>query len=327
MKEKIGLYVFLLLTVIASIAQRALAQGSSASPAGRAGAIVINTEVVSITVRITDKQGRNITGLDRSVFRVFEDGVAQEIVFFRSADDPASIGIVFDLSGSMKGEKIARAKEALARLVQSGHREDEYFLLAFNNRTQTLAERIQDGDAMIRALSNRTPGGNTALFDATAEALEQIRQGRWHNRALIIISDGEDNRSRVTLRKLRQLIREAGVTVYVVIIEENRLPRFVGADELRALAADSGGNAFTPGRPEQLADVFDQIAVELRQQYSIGYLPTNLNLDGKWRRVNVQIPPLPGLPKLSVRTRAGYFATAPRPASKEGTLADAKDER
>jgi Ca-activated chloride channel family protein len=152
------------------------------------------------------------------------------------------------------------------------------------------------------------PRGNTALFDAMAAALEHIKQGRWNNRALIIISDGEDNRSRITLRKLRQMILEAGVTVYAVIPEETRLPHFFGARQLRALSAESGGRAFSPNTSARLAETFDQIALEMRQRYSIGYAPANAIADGRWRRLEVKVAPPPDAPRLVVKTRTGYYA-------------------
>jgi len=299
---------FLLLAIILSLARVALAQPPPPSAANRADALVINTEVVSITVSVRDKEGRRVTGLDRSAFRVFEDGITQQIAFFSVDDAPASVGIVFDLSGSMSGEKIERAREALTRFIQTGHTEDEYSLITFSDRTQTLLDRAHEGEAMAQAVHNAAPRGNTALFDAMAVALEHIKRGRWNNRALIIISDGEDNRSRTTLRKLRQMILEAGVTVHAVIIEETRLPRFFGAEDLRALAADSGGRAFSPNTPARLEEAFDQIALEMRQRYSIGYAPANTVADGRWRRLEVKVTPPPGAPRPVVKTRMGYYA-------------------
>lgn len=303
---------FLLLAINIACAGAALAQAPVPLPTGRTDTMVIKTELVTLPVSVTDKEGRHFTGLDRSAFTVFEDGVTQEITFFSTDDGPASIGIVFDLSGSMNGKKSEQAKIALARLVQSGHPDDEYSLFAFNDRTRAVLERVRDGEAMERAVKHVTPQGNTALYDAIAAAIEQVKQGRWAKRAIIIISDGEDNRSRTTLRKLKQMVLESGVTVYAVITEENRLPRFFGAADLRGLAARSGGNAFIPETAEQLDEVFDQIALEMRQRYSLAFLPTNFQDDGRWRRLKVKIVPPPSAPPLIVKAREGYYAIGSR---------------
>jgi len=315
----------LLLTIAASLAVVVMAQSPSPSAMNRAEPLVINTELVSFSISVTDREGRYFAGLDRSAFSVFEDGVAQEVTFFGVDDGPASIGIVFDLSGSMTGKKSERAKEALARFVQTGHRDDEYSLFAFNERTQTLLDRVRDGETLMRAVGNITPGGNTALYDAAAAAIEHISQGRWEKRALIVISDGEDNRSRTTLRNLRQKILEAGVNVYVVITDENRLPRHFGAAELRALAAHSGGSAFKPETAERLAEIFDQIAVQMRQRYSLGYTPTNLNASDRWRSLKVKLMPPPGAPRLLLKTRAGYYVSNTSPRREQKALTNAND--
>lgn len=316
---------FLLLTIIFACAGAALAQAPVPLPTDRADTMVIKTELVSFPVSVTDKEGRHFTGLDRSAFTIFEDGVTQEIAFFSTGDDPASIGIVFDLSGSMNGKKSEQAKVALTRLMQSGHQDDEYSLFAFNDRTRARLERVRDGAAIERAVKPITPQGNTALYDAIGDAIEQVKQGRWAKRAIIIISDGEDNRSRTTLRKLKQMVLEAGVTVYAVITEENRLPRFFGAEDLRGLAERSGGKAFVPETAEQLDEIFDQIALEMRQQYSLAYLPTNFQDDGRWRRLKVKIVPPPSAPPLIVKAREGYYAIGSRTQPRQSGFTNARN--
>jgi Ca-activated chloride channel family protein len=301
--------VMVLFLVEAAFTQAISSPAASSRATGRADSLVINTQLVSVTISVTDKEGRHFTGLDPSAFTIFEDDVAQKISFFGADDGPASIGIVFDHSGSMKGEKSTRAREAIARFVQTGHQDDEYSLLAFNDQTQTLLDHVRDGEYLTRVVDNITPKGNTALFDAVAAALEKVKQGRWEKRALIIISDGEDNRSRITMRKLRQTIMEAGVTVYAVIIDPSRLPRAFGAEDLKTLAAHSGGSAFIPETASQMSEVFDQITLEMRQRYSVGYEPTDTNAAGAWRRLKVKVSPPPGTPKLLVKMRAGYYTT------------------
>ena len=312
--------------MIALLAGNATAQTRSVAGPERADALVLNTELVSVSISVTDKHGRYFTGLDRNAFAIFEDGIAQEIAFFGTDDGPASIGIVFDLSGSMKGERNQRAKEALTRFIQSGHAEDEYSLVAFSDKAQTVMERVYDGEALTRVVGDSSAQGNTALFDAVATAIELVKKGRWSKRALVIISDGEDNRSRTTLRKVKQMVSEAGVAVYAVITEDSHLPRFLGAEDLRTLSAHTGGKAFTPETADQVIEVFDQIALEMRQRYSIGYAPTNVGFDGKWRRLKVKLTDPLGALKLSVQTKAGYYAVAGSPQFNKNGLTNANEE-
>lgn len=311
--------------MIALLAGTAAAQTRSVAEAGRADALVLNTELVSVSISVTDQQGRYFTGLDRSAFTIFEDGVAQEIAFFGTDDGPASIGIVFDLSGSMKGERNQRAKEALTRFIQTGHADDEYSLVAFSDKTQTVMERVYDGEALARVVGDSSAQGNTALFDAVATAIDLVKKGRWSKRALVIISDGEDNRSRTTLRKVKQMVSEAGVSVYAVITEDSYLPRFLGAEDLRTLSAHTGGKAFTPETADQVIEVFDQIALEMRQRYSIGYAPTNVGFDGKWRRLKVKLTDSLSALKLSVQAKAGYYAVAGSPQFNKNGLTNANE--
>jgi len=291
-----------------------LAQGLPPSfRAGNAAAggndpIVIKTEIVSFPVAVIDNQGRYFAGLDKTAFTVFEDDVAQEISFFRLDDGPATIAVVFDLSGSMNGGKIQRARGALSRFVRTGHQDDEYSLISFSNQANVSLGRACDGEALMRYVANATPRGHTALYDAISMGLDQVAQGQWSKRAIIVISDGEDNHSRISPKKLKQMVGESGATVYAVVIED-LLPRAFAGSEMRELAAISGGAAFFPGNAEQIAEAFDKIAVDLRRRYSIGYIPSNFSADGRWRRLKVKITPPPGAPHLAALARKGYYAS------------------
>ncbi len=304
------------LLATASLCAPPLSGAQSPSPApGRAAApatndpIVIKTDVVSLSVAVTDDRGRYFADLDKSAFTVFEDGVAQEISFFRLDDGPASIAVVFDISGSMNGRKIERAREALARFVQTGHRDDEYWLISFNDQAEVSLERARGGESLISRVANVSPRGHTALYDAILMGIERVARGRWDKRALIVISDGEDNRSRVSLKMLKQTVAESGAIIYAVVIED-LLPRDFAGSEMRELAAVSGGSAFFPGNARQMVEAFDQIAVELRRRYSIGYAPSNSSADGRWRRLKVKITPPPGSPRLTALAREGYYSSA-----------------
>jgi len=271
--------------------------------------IVIKTEVVSFSVAVMDNQGRYFTGLDKSAFTIFEDDIAQEIGFFRLDDGPATIAVVFDLSGSMNGGKIQRARDALSSFVQTGHQDDEYSLISFGDRAHVSLERARGGEALMSRIANATPRGHTALYDAISMGLEQVAQGHWGKRALVVISDGEDNHSRVSLKKLKQMIGESDAIIYAVVIDD-LLPRAFAGSEMRDLAAISGGAIFFPRNAEQMAEAFDKIAVDLRRRYSIGYTPSNFSADGRWRHLKVRITPQPGAPRLAALSRKGYYASA-----------------
>ncbi len=270
------------------------------------------TEVVTLTITVTDPYDRLVTGLDREHFEVYEDKVKQNIEYFGYEDAPVSIGIIFDVSGSMKG-KLNRAREALKAFIQTSHEDDDFFLLGFNQRANLLAE-FSDGDTLLSKLTLVDPRGQTALYDAAYLGVEKVKQGRHAKRALLLISDGQDNSSRYTYRELRKLLREANVQIYCIGIVEmgggaGSTLDLQGQAILEEIAQVTGGKAFFPRSAAELEDATTRIALELRHQYSVGYIPTNLERDGKWRKINVKVNPPRGLPKLTVRAKEGYYAT------------------
>ncbi len=273
--------------------------------------LAISTDLVSLRVSVTDKKGRFVPGLDRDAFAVYEDGVRQEISFFSDQDAPSAVGVVLDVSASMTGAKIRRAREALRRFIQTSHEEDEYFLIGFNDRPQLLLEGARGSEAMLARISGIEPQGNTALYDTIAFGLEQVKRSRLNKRALIVISDGEDNRSRLDSGDVKRMLREADITVYTILIGP-LLPRSNGGMVMDGLASATGGKSYFPGNAEKMSEAFEQIALELRRQYSIGYTPSNFVTDGKWRRIEVKATPPPGLPRLVARSRKGYYALGRR---------------
>lgn len=286
--------------------------------------IAINTELVSLQISVTDKRGRYVSGLDQSSFAVYEDGVRQEISLFSEQDAPAAVGLVLDVSGSMTDEKIMRAREALQRFIQTSHAEDEYFLIGFNEHPQLLLAGVRGSEAMLARVSGIKPQGNTALYDAVALGLEQVVHSRLPKRALIVISDGEDNRSRLGFGQIRRRRREADVTVYTVLIGP-LLPHSNGGVVMGDLASASGGKSYFPSNAEKMSEAFEQIALELRRQYSIGYVPSNFVADGKWRRLKVSVTPPCESQGLVVRSRTGYYAVINR-AGREKLALKGADE-
>lgn len=270
------------------------------------------TAVVTVNVSVTDKQFRQITGLGKEHFEVFEDKVKQEIEFFSDEDKPISVGIIFDLSGSMSN-KISRAREALKAFVDTCHNDDDFFLVTFNDRATLLAE-LSDGQTVLNKLSLAEPRGQTALYDATYLGAEKVKEGRHEKRALLIISDGQDNASRYNYGELRKLLKENDVQIYCIGITEE----FAGAGSimdmqgraiLEEVARSTGGMAFFPTTYAELEDAVTRIAMVLRHQYSLGYVPANDQRDGKWRKIKVRVHAPKGLPSLVVRAKEGYYAT------------------
>ncbi|MCI0388763.1 MAG: VWA domain-containing protein [Acidobacteria bacterium] len=288
-----------------SLAQQESKAAAFAPPNDR---ILINTELVSLTVTVADKAGRYVAGLDRRAFAIYEDDVRQEIGFFSDRDAPASIGVIFDVSASMSGERIIRAGEALARFIQTGHPEDEYSLISFNDNVQLLLDRVHDGGALLSRFGGASPGGNTALYDAVALGIETLTRSRYEKRALVVISDGEDNRSRSTFNQVKLKLLESGVMIYTIVIGP-LLPRSNGRAVMHDLASASGGKSFFPSNGEAMSEGFEEIALEMRHQYSIAYVPAKTTNDGRWRRLKVIVTPPSGSPRLIVRNRKGYYAT------------------
>jgi len=273
----------------------------------------IKTDLVTLTLTVTDVYGRYVMGLGKNSFTVLDNNQEQEITFFSDTDAPVSLGVLFDVSGSMSGEKIQKARKALSRFINTSHPNDEYFLIGFNNRAQLLLDRTRDGDAVLQKLTLVNPKQNTALYDAVYLGLERVTRGSHQKRALLIISDGQDNASRYNFGEVRRLMKESDVITYAVgIIDAGDAGSQVGMQGqafLDELTSVTGGKSFYPTSDVELDEIFDRISIELRHQYSIGYTPKDFQPDGKWRKVKVRVKPPRGLPRLTVRSREGYYAT------------------
>jgi len=274
--------------------------------------VKVKTDLVTLTLTVTDLYGRYVSGLTKKAFSVFDNNEEQDITFFSDSDAPVSVGILFDVSGSMSGEKIQKARKALERFIATSHPSDEYFLIAFNSRAQLLMDRTRDGSAVLQKLTLVQPGQNTALYDAVYLGIDKVTRGAHQKRALIIISDGQDNASRYNFGEVRRLMKESDVVTYAVgIISDSDAGSMIGMQGqafLDELSSVSGGKAFYPQSDVEMDEIFERIALELRHQYSIGYTPKDFQPDGKWRKVKVKVKPPRGLPRLSVRNRDGYYA-------------------
>ncbi len=302
--------LFALCLGLTSIAQNPTPTPAPVDPDER---IRVKTDLVSLTLTVTDPYGRYVSGLSKGAFTIFDNNQEQEITYFSDADAPVSVGILFDVSGSMSGDKINKARKALERFIGTSHPSDEYFLIAFNNRAQLLMDRTRDGEAVLRKLTLIKPKENTALYDAVYLGIERVTRGTHQKRAMLIISDGQDNASRYNFGEVRRLMKESDVVTYSVgIMDRGDAGSSVGMQGqafLDELSSVTGGKAFYPQTDIEMDEIFERIALELRNQYSIGYIPKDFQPDGKWRKVKVKIKPPRGLPRLTVRSREGYYAT------------------
>jgi Ca-activated chloride channel homolog len=270
--------------------------------------VTLGTDIVNVTISVTDSYGRFVTGLGKDHFEVFDDKVKQQIAHFTDEDAPVSLGIVYDVSGSMK-ERIGRSMKALHRFIDTSHNDDDFFLIAFNDRAKLIQDFTVSGDNVLGHLMFVNPHGSTALYDAAYLAVEKVQQGRHSKKALLIISDGQDNNSRYTYKELRSRIKEADVQIYAIGITDlgDSLAGF-GRSVLEEITRMTGGRAFFPtayNEPE-LVEICTRIALELRHQYSVGFYPTDIASEAKWHKVQVKVNPPRGLGRLSLSYREGY---------------------
>jgi Ca-activated chloride channel family protein len=273
--------------------------------------LTTETELTLVNVTVTDPYSRLVTGLEQENFRVFEDNVEQEIVRFSSEDVPVSIGVVFDMSGSMT-DKIDKSRLAAVQFFRTANPQDEFFLINFNDRAQLVSPFTASVEELQNRLMFTSAHGMTALLDGIYLGLSQMKGAHNTKKALLIISDGGDNHSRYTETDIRKFVQEADVQIYAIGLyepdggptpEEREGPGLLGE-----LTQMTGGRTFAVHSLNDLPDIATKISMELRNQYVLGYRPGNHARDGKWRKIKVKLRPPKGLPPLNVFARTGYFA-------------------
>jgi Ca-activated chloride channel homolog len=276
-------------------------KGSDTKPLFRVG-----VDTVFVKVSVTDPLNRYVVGLEKGNFKVFEEKVEQNVSHFVQQAASISVGILFDVSGSMKANNnINSAKNAIVRFLRSANPEDEFFLVTFNQMPRLVTGFTNESAAIQNEISFKNPGGRTAIFDAVYMGLEQMKKAKNEKKALILITDGEDNSSRYSAAEVREFAKESDVQIYG-IGEEGQLG--YGKGEIQNIVAMTGGRAFFPNSFNELDYYIDLIHSELRNQYVLGYVPNNKTHDGKWRRIHIKLDPPPGLPRLIVRAKEGYYA-------------------
>jgi Ca-activated chloride channel family protein len=273
--------------------------------------IKVDVQLTLVNVTVTDPFNRLVTGLERNNFRVFEDGTEQEIVHFASEDVPISIGVIFDMSGSMS-DKIDKSRLAAMQFLKTANPQDEFFLVDFNDRAQLLSPFTGNIEELQDHMLYTAARGRTALFDAIYLGLSQMKGARNAKHALLIISDGGDNHSRYSEGDIRSFLREADVQLYAIGIYEPAgicptTEECEGPSLLNEMTEMSGGRTFTVHNLNELPDTATKISMELRNQYVLGYRPSSHARDGKWRKIKVKLRPPKGLPPLTIYAKYGYY--------------------
>lgn len=273
-------------------------------------AMRVDVRLVLVPVTVTDPDNRLVTGLEKQNFEVLDSGAPQTIKHFSSEDAPVSIGVIFDVSGSM-ANKIDKSREAIVEFFKTANPEDEFFVITFNDKPEILQDFTNRIEDIQEKLTIITPKDRTSLLDAIYLGMNKMRQAKYERKALLIISDGGDNHSRYTESEIKSMVREADVQIYSIGIYDPNpaMPEEVAGPALLAEISDwTGGRCFPIDNVNELADVATKIGVELRNQYVLGYRPTKAAKDGKWRKIKVRLNPPKGLPPLHVYAKTGYYA-------------------
>ncbi len=308
----VGIWHFPASAAAQSIVPDDVKRDTPGKPIQRGQSVHIDVNLALVNVTVTDPYDRVVTGLEPDNFRVFENNMEQEIQYFSSEDVPISIGVIFDLSGSM-ANKVGKAKEATLQFFKTANPQDEFFLVSFNDHAELISAFTNSADELQSRLSFTAAKGRTALLDAIYLGLSEMRTARNGKRALLIISDGGDNNSRYNEKDVKRLVREANTQLYSIgtfdpLEYRNRTPEELnGPSLLNEVTELSGGRAFTVGNINDLPDIASKIGEELRNQYILGYRPSDKSHDARWRKIKIKLRAPKGLPPLSVSAKTGYY--------------------
>jgi Ca-activated chloride channel family protein len=285
---------------------------ASALPVARA-VIRTSADLVLVPVTITDGFDRPVMGLDQDNFQLYEDKKRQQIKHFSSEDTPVSIGLIVDMSGSMK-DKLERTKEAIQQFCEASNPQDEFFMITFSDAPRLATDFTNHSGELENDLLTSASKGRTSLLDAIYMGLRKMKDARYPRRALLILSDGGDNHSRYSERDVRSAVKEAEVLLYAVGTYDqyvNTQEELLGPELLRSITEGTGGKAYAVTDVRILPAVTKAIGEQLRHQYVLAYQPQTKPHNGKWYKINVKLR----LPKslhafLRVNARNGYYASS-----------------
>ncbi|HTA56846.1 MAG TPA: VWA domain-containing protein [Candidatus Baltobacteraceae bacterium] len=284
-------------------------QEGGTSPQG--GRIKVDVNLVVLHTTVNDDRGKFVDGLTQDNFRVYEDKVEQKLSIFKREDIPVSMGLVIDNSGSMR-DKRPRVNEAALTLVQSSNPQDEAFVVNFNDDfyldlDKDFSSSIPELKEALERIDSR---GSTALYDAIIGSLDHLKKGVKEKKVLLIVTDGEDNTSRNSLEKTLREVQKTSTVIYTIGLlgQENKKSAKNAKRALSEIALASGGLAFFPENVDDVHAICEQVAHDIRHQYTLAYYPSNGARDGTFRTVHVDVIPPRGHGKLVARTRNGYYA-------------------
>jgi VWFA-related protein len=284
------------------------------APPGQQGpgaSIKVDVNLVVLHTSVLDDRGRFVDGLKQENFRVMEDKVEQKMSVFKREDIPVSMGLVIDNSGSMR-DKRPRVNEAALTLVQTSNPNDEAFVVNFNDDyyldlDKDFTSSIPELKEALERIDSR---GSTAFYDALIGSMDHAKKGHKDKKVLLAVTDGEDNASRNTLEKTIREIQKSNVVIYTIGLfsDEDKKNRKKATRALKEIADASGGVAYFPENVADVHSICEQVAKDIRNQYTLAYYPTNARKDGTYRAVSVEVIPPRGHGKLIARTRNGYYA-------------------
>jgi VWFA-related protein len=273
--------------------------------------IKVDVSLVVLHTSVLDDRGRFVDGLKEENFRVTEDKVEQKMSVFKREDIPVSMGLVIDNSGSMR-DKRPRVNEAALTLVQTSNPNDEAFVVNFNDDyyldlDKDFTSSIPELKEALERIDSR---GSTAFYDALIGSMDHAKKGHKDKKVLLAVTDGEDNASRNTLEKTVREIQKSNVVIYTIGLfsDEDKKNRKKATRALKEIADASGGVAYFPENVADVHNICEQVAKDIRNQYTLAYYPSNAKKDGTYRAVQVEIIPPRGRGKLTARTRNGYYA-------------------
>ena len=297
-------------TVSASLAAAclfALSLGAQDRPIFR-----VDTSLVPLQVSVMDARGKLLTDLPQGAFKVFEDGVEQEIKLFRREDVPVSLGIVIDNSGSMR-DKRQKVESASLQLVKASNKSDQVFIVNFSDEAFLDVPFTNDVKKLEEGVARIDSRGGTAMRDAISMSIDYLKEeGKLDKKVILVVTDGKDNTSSLSLEQLVQKAQQSEVLIYTIGLLNEEVPREAkqARRALNALTTASGGLAYYPKELLEVEQIALQVAHEVRNQYTIAYTPTNAALDGTFRHVRVTVK---GPNRPIARTRTGYYATPDTP--------------
>ncbi len=291
--------------------------GDAPLPNLRTRPLRVDVNLVLVPVTVTDRLNRPVIDLPQKNFALFEGGIAQPIQSFTREDGPISIALVLDFSGSMRN-KIDYERQAVDQFFQNANPADDYYVITVADKPTLIVSSSQSTDTIESELASVEPKGATALFDAIYLATAKLRAARYQRRAMLIISDGGDNRSRYTLKEIRHVVAEADILTYSIgIFDDIPIPLIKTIEEkmgrkwLDEITSMSGGRDIAADNRRAIPQIAAVISRELRSQYVLGYRPSNPNRDGKWHKIDVKLVPadMPG--EMRVHNKQGYVAPGP----------------